>query len=167
MAFKDVMAKDIMTPRTVMKQADEATTVESFFNDNQNLRFSRIPVFKDSPDNITGLVLKDDIYKEMANDNYLKKLSDIKRNIIVINRNIPIPKLLDLLVENKNHMALVVDEYGSVSGLVTMEDVIETLLGIEIMDESDNVADLQLLARKSWETRAKRLGIIDENKSDD
>ncbi len=167
LAFKDVMAKDIMTPRTVMKLADETSTVESFFNDNQNLRFSRIPVYKDSADNITGLVLKDDVYKEMANDNNFKKLSEIKRNIIVINRNIPIPKLLDQLVENKNHMALVVDEYGSVSGLVTMEDVIETLLGIEIMDESDNVADLQLLARKSWETRAKRLGIIEENKSDD
>jgi len=167
LAFKDVMAKDIMTPRTVMKLADESTTVESFFNDNQNLRFSRIPVFKDSADNITGLVLKDDVYKEMAHDNNLKKLLEIKRDIIVINRNIPIPQLLDLLVENKNHMALVVDEYGSVSGLVTMEDVIETLLGIEIMDESDNVADLQLLARKSWESRAKRLGIIDENKTDD
>lgn len=62
-------------------------------------------------------------------------------------------------------MALVVDEYGSVSGLVTMEDVIETLLGIEIMDESDNVADLQMLARKSWEARAKRLGLIEEGKS--
>jgi CBS domain containing-hemolysin-like protein len=64
-------------------------------------------------------------------------------------------------------MALVVDEYGSVSGLVTMEDVIETLLGLEIMDESDNVSDLQLLARKSWETRAKRLGIIDKENTED
>ena len=64
-------------------------------------------------------------------------------------------------------MALVVDEYGSVSGLVTMEDVIETLLGLEIMDESDNVSDLQMLARKSWETRAKRLGIIEEDNTQD
>ena len=165
LAFKDVRAKDIMTPRTVMKVADERTTVETFFNENQNLRFSRIPVFKDDIDDITGLVLKDEVYKEMANDNNSKTLSELKRNILVTNRNIPIPQLLDELVANKNHMALVVDEYGSVSGIVTMEDVIETLLGIEIMDESDNVADLQQMARKSWEKRAKRLGLIEEQKN--
>ena len=98
----------------------------------------------------------------MANDNNSKTLAEIKRNILVTNRGIPIPQLLDQLVDNKNHMALVVDEYGSVSGLVTMEDVIETLLGIEIMDESDNIEDLQMMARKSWERRAKRLGLIEE-----
>lgn len=167
LAFKDVLAKDIMTPRTVMKVANENVTVESFFNENQNLRFSRIPVFKDTLDNITGIVLKDDIFKEMANDNNSTKLSEIRRDILVTSRNIPIPQLLDELVLNKNHMALVVDEYGSVSGIVTMEDVIETLLGIEIMDESDNVADLQLLARRSWETRAKRLGIIEHKAEED
>ena len=163
-AFKDVRAKDIMTPRTVMKVAEETTTVEEFFKENQNLRFSRIPLYKDDIDNITGLVLKDEVFKEMANDNNAKQLLEIKRNILVTNRGIPIPQLLDQLVENKNHMALVVDEYGSVSGLVTMEDVIETLLGIEIMDESDNIADLQMMARKSWERRAERLGLIEEKK---
>lgn len=167
LAFKDVSAKDIMTPRTVMKVADESMTVEEFFKENQNLRFSRIPVFHNDLDNITGLVLKDEVYKEMANDNNTKRLSELKRNILVTNRSIPIPQLLDELVENKNHMALVVDEYGSVGGIVTMEDVIETLLGIEIMDESDNVEDLQMLARKSWERRAKRLGIIEEQKPDE
>jgi CBS domain containing-hemolysin-like protein len=160
--FKDVRAKDIMTPRTVLKIENEETSIESFFNDNPNLRFSRIPVFKDSSDNITGLVLKDDVYKEMATGNGSKTLAEIKRNIIVTNRNLPIPKLFEELVESKNHMSLVVDEYGSVSGLVTMEDVIETLLGLEIMDESDNVEDLQMLARKSWEKRAKRLGLIED-----
>ena len=79
----------------------------------------------------------------------------------------PIPKLFEQLVETRNHMALVVDEYGSVSGLVTMEDVIETLLGLEIMDESDNVSDLQQQARKNWETRAKKLGILNPNETKD
>ncbi len=162
LAFKDVRAKDILTPRTVMKVAEESMTVEEFFKENQNLRWSRIPIYKDDLDNITGLVLKDEIFKEMANDNNSKTLAEIKRNILVTNRGIPIPQLLDQLVDNKNHMALVVDEYGSVSGLVTMEDVIETLLGIEIMDESDNIEDLQMMARKSWERRAKRLGLIEE-----
>ena len=97
----------------------------------------------------------------MALGNGNKLLSDVKRDIIIISRSLPIPKLFEQLVASRNHMALVVDEYGSVSGLVTMEDVIETLLGLEIMDESDNVSDLQMLARKSWETRAKRLGLID------
>ncbi|NND11868.1 MAG: HlyC/CorC family transporter [Flavobacteriaceae bacterium] len=167
LTFKDVMAKDIMTPRTVMKMEDENMTVEEFFAANQNLRFSRIPIFSDSIDNITGLVLKDEVYKEMANENGNKKLADVKRDIIIVNRNLPIPQLFEQLVANRNHMALVVDEYGSVSGLVTMEDVIETLLGLEIMDESDNVADLQLLARKSWESRAERLGLLEEKKPEE
>jgi CBS domain containing-hemolysin-like protein len=165
--FKDIFAKDIMTPRTVMKSEDENTTVEDFFNKNMNLRFSRIPIYVDDPDNIKGLVLKDEIFKEMALDNGSKKLSELKRHIIVVERNLPIPKLFEQLVESRNHMALVVDEYGSVSGIVTMEDVIETLLGLEIMDESDNVSDLQLMARKNWESRAKKLGILDENTSEE
>src|SRR5690606_9561329 len=162
LTFKNIQAKDVMTPRTVMKTVSEDMTVEAFFKENQHIRFSRIPVFKDETDNITGLVLKDDIFREMANDNNSKKLVDIKRNIIIVNRSLAIPRLLDQLVNSKNHMALVVDEYGSINGIVTMEDVIETLLGFEIMDESDNIADLQHMARKSWEIRAKRLGIINE-----
>lgn len=164
LTFKEVFAKDVMTPRTVMKTEDETTTVEDFFKKNLNLRFSRIPVYSNDPDNITGLVLKDEIFKEMALDNNSKKLSELKRDVIVVSRGLPIPTLFEKLVESRNHMALVVDEYGSVGGLVTMEDVIETLLGLEIMDESDNVSDLQLLARRSWEVRAKKLGIIEEDK---
>jgi CBS domain containing-hemolysin-like protein len=165
--FKEIFAKDIMTPRTVMKSEDENTTVADFFNNNMNLRFSRIPIYADTPDNIKGLVLKDEIFKEMALDNGTKKLSELNRRIIVIERNLPIPKLFEQLVESRNHMAMVVDEYGSVSGIVTMEDVIETLLGLEIMDESDNVSDLQLMARKNWESRAKKLGILGENTSEE
>jgi len=167
LTFKEVFAKDIMTPRTVMKAEDENTTVADFFKKNLNLRFSRIPIYSDNADNIKGLVLKDEVFKEMALDNGSKQLSELKRNIIVVERNLPIPTLFTKLVESRNHMALVVDEYGSVSGLVTMEDVIETLLGLEIMDESDNVSDLQLLARRSWETRAKRLGLIDNDKTEE
>jgi len=163
LTFKEVLAKDIMTPRTVMKAEDENTTVEEFFNKNISLRYSRIPLYADTPDNIVGLVLKAEIFKEMALGNGAKKISELKRNIIIVARNIPIPKLLDKLLESKNHLALVVDEYGTVSGLVTMEDVIETLLGLEIMDESDNVSDLQQQARKSWESRAKKLGVIDND----
>jgi CBS domain containing-hemolysin-like protein len=159
--FKEILAKDVMTPRTVIKTEDETVSVAEFFKENSNIRFSRIPVYTEESDNITGLVLKDEVFKEMALGNGDKLLGDIKRNIIIVNRSLPIPKLFEQLIESKNHMALVVDEYGSVSGIVTMEDVIETLLGLEIMDESDNVSDLQQMARKNWENRAKRLGILD------
>jgi len=161
LTFKEVFAKDVMTPRTVMKTQNQNTTVETFFNKNMNVRFSRIPLYSDTEDNIKGLVLKDDVFKEMALGNGSKKLGELRRDIIIIDRNLPIPTLFEQLVETRNHMALVVDEYGSVSGLVTMEDVIETLLGLEIMDESDSVSDLQDQARKNWETRAKKLGIIE------
>ena len=160
LTFKDVFAKNVMTPRSVLTAENETTTVEEFFNKNMNVRFSRIPIYTDNPDNIIGLVLKDEVFKEMALGNGSKQLTDLKRAIIIVDRNKPIPQLFEELVATRNHMALVVDEYGSVSGIVTMEDVIETLLGLEIMDESDNVSDLQRLARKSWETRAKKLGIL-------
>ncbi|AEH00955.1 CNNM domain-containing protein [Lacinutrix sp. 5H-3-7-4] len=166
LTFKEVFAKNVMTPRTVMKSENITTTVEDFFNRNMNVRFSRIPVYADTEDNIKGLVLKDEVFKEMALGNGTKKLGELKRDIIIVERNLPIPTLFEQLVETRNHMALVVDEYGSVSGIVTMEDVIETLLGLEIMDESDNVSDLQLQARRNWETRAKKMGLIEGEKTE-
>ncbi len=161
--FDEVFAKDIMTPRSVMKTADEKTAIQDFFDNNPKLRFSRIPVFSESPDHITGYILKDTLLEQIIDKKGKEILATIKREIVVTGRNTPIPKLFEILIAKREHIALVVDEYGSVSGLVSMEDVIETLLGLEIMDESDNVADLQQLARKNWKNRAKRLGIIEEN----
>ena len=118
-------------------------------------------------DHITGIVLKSEVYREMALGNHEKTLADIQRPILITNPSLPIPDLFEQLISTKNHIALVVDEYGTTSGIVTMEDVIETLLGLEIMDESDHVADLQTLARKNWEKRAKDLGLLDENDKND
>jgi CBS domain containing-hemolysin-like protein len=154
--FKSILAKDVMTPRTVMKIAEEEVNIKDFFEANPNLRFSRIPIYKSNPDNITGYVLKDDVYKDLANDKDQKQLKNLKRDLLVVNRNVPIPNLFEKFIQEKEHIALVVDEYGSMSGLVTMEDVIETLLGLEIMDESDTDSDMQQLARKNWEDRAKK-----------
>ena len=161
LTFDKIEAKDIMTPRTVMKIASEETTIHDFFEANRPLRFSRIPIFKDRDDNITGFILKDEMLESIINNEGEQPLTAIKREILVTSRNKPIPELLKEFVDKNEHIALVVDEYGSVSGIVTQEDAIETLLGLEIMDESDNVANLQNLARKSWEQRAKRLGIIE------
>jgi CBS domain containing-hemolysin-like protein len=160
--FKKVEVKDIMTPRTVLKSTDETETIQGFFDNNPNLRFSRIPLFEGNSDNITGYFLKDQLLEAIINGNGNQQLKEIKRTILVTNRDLPIPDLFAQLIDQREHIALVVDEYGSVSGLVTQEDMIETLLGLEIMDESDNIEDLQVLARKSWERRAKRLGIIDD-----
>lgn len=159
--FKEIATKHIMTPRTVLVTADANQTIQSFFETNSKLRFSRIPLYSEKSDNIIGYFLKDQLLEAIIKGKGEEKLETIKREIIVTKRDLPIPELFEQLVEKREHIALVVDEYGSVSGLVTQEDVIETLLGLEIMDESDNVADLQNLARKSWEQRAKRLGIIE------
>lgn len=161
--FKSIFAKDVMTPRSVMKTAEENTTLKEFFEANKTLRFSRIPIFKTNPDHITGFVLKEEIYKNLAEDFGEKQLIDIKRRLLIVDRNTPIPSLFEQLIQEKEHVALVIDEFGSVSGIVTMEDVIETLLGLEIMDESDTDSDMQQLARKNWKIRAKRLGIIGDD----
>lgn len=167
LTFKEVEVKDIMTPRTVMITAFEEDSIQTFFDQHPKLRFSRIPVFKKDPDDITGFILKDVVMEEIINGKGQNKLAKIKREILITNRNLPIPDLFEIFIAKREHIALVVDEYGTTSGIVTMEDVIETLLGLEIMDESDNVADLQLLARQSWEARAKKFGLIQEKKKKD
>ena len=159
--FSEVRAKDVMTPRAVMLIAKGSQTVESFFRGHPNLRFSRIPIHGDTVDTITGFVLKDNILEEMIHENGDKALADLRRDLLVTQRDTPIPELFDTFIRKREHIALVVDEYGSVAGLVTMEDIIETLLGLEIVDESDHVEDLQLFARKKWEDRAKRSGLIE------
>jgi len=164
--FKSISAKDIMTPRTVLKTALEEQSVKAFFDKNKSLQFSRIPIYKENSDDITGYILKNDVFKNVAEGNDHLKLVDLKRELLVVNRNVAIPNLFEKLVQEKEHIALVVDEYGSISGLVTMEDVFETLLGLEIMDETDTDSDMQQLAKKNWKKRVKRHGIIDEEKQD-
>ncbi|MEN8703040.1 MAG: CNNM domain-containing protein [Polaribacter sp.] len=163
LGFKEIKVNDVMTPRSVLELADEQQTIQDFYHSHKKLRFSRIPVFKENPDEITGYFLKDDLLEAIINGKGNETLSTIKRDILITDRALSIPDLFDQLIKEREHIALVVDEYGSVSGLVSQEDVIETLLGLEIMDESDSVADLQALARKSWENRAKRMGILKDN----
>ena len=158
--FSKVLVKDVMTPRIVVNTASEEITVREFQNVNSNLPHSRIPVYREKNDNITGYVLRDDILLNLAETQDHILLKALRRDIVVVHRTVPIPDLLDTFLIKKEHMALVVDEFGGMEGIVTMEDIIETLLGLEIVDESDNEADMQALARSNWEQRAKRLGII-------
>ncbi|CAM3353723.1 CNNM domain-containing protein [Aequorivita lipolytica] len=164
LVFKSVKAKDVMTPFPVVTLEDEKTTLQKFHSRHKNLRFSRIPVFRDKTHNISGFVLRDDILEEIVEERGDKLLSDIKREIYMISAEKPIPDLFETFIKQRVHIAAVVDEFGNTIGVVTMEDIIETLLGLEIMDESDNIEDMQLQARKNWEKRAKKMGIeIDDD----
>jgi len=160
--FKSVKTTDIMTPRTVVKAASEAAMIKDFYSENQTLRFSRIPIYDDSKDNITGFFLKDQMLQALIEEKGNQPLSSIKRNIMIVNESFPLPELFNRFMREREHIALVVDEFGGMAGIVTMEDAIETLLGMEIVDELDGTTDMQALARKNWEKRAKNLGIIEE-----
>lgn len=167
LVFKSVLAKDIMTPFSVAIIENEESTMEEFHRSHKNLRFSRIPVYKETPHNITGFILKDEVLEEVIEGNGNRPLSAIKRDLLITRPDTPIPQLFEIFIKQKNHISIVTDEYGNNIGLVTMEDIIETLLGLEIMDESDNIEDMQLLARRNWEKRAKRLGLFNERKDDE
>jgi len=161
--FNTVRAEDIMTPRTVVKAALETMTVQEFHEANKDLRFSRIPVYQEeSKDHITGYILKTEVLANIVNGNADKILASIRREIMVVNEDFPLPDLFDRLMKKREHITLVVDSFGGMAGIATMEDVIETMLGLEIVDESDRNEDMQLLARKNWQQRAKRLGLIEE-----
>jgi len=159
--LKTVKVKSIMTPRTVMVTEDEATTLAEFFETHPKLRFSRIPVFSESPDHITGFVLKDDVLTELVHDRGDATLATLRKDVLHVGADRPLPELFDALTKERAHVAVVMDDFGGVAGLVTMEDVLETLLGFEIVDELDAIDDLQAYARKRWEERARELGLIE------
>ena len=146
--FNDVKIRNIMTPFSVMKIASENDSILDFYNKNPNLSFSRIPIYSNKMDNITGYVLKDNILEQIVKEKGDLSLSSIKRKSIFSNYESPIPITFDKLIKQREHISMVIDEYGTVRGLVTMEDIIETLLGREIMDETDTVKDMQDLAKE-------------------
>lgn len=159
MVFNKIEVKSILTPRTVVFATEQTTSIKEFIENTGKIRFSRIPIFNNDIENITGYVLKDDIMEFMIEAKYDEKLVSIRREIKVVNEQMPIIRLFYKLIEDKEHIAMVVGEYGEMVGIVTMEDIIETLLGTEIMDEFDNVADMQELAKKVWEKKSRKLNL--------
>ncbi|MCF8227527.1 MAG: CNNM domain-containing protein [Bacteroidales bacterium] len=157
--FDKLETRDIMTPRTVIFAASETEKTGKFYKEHPNIRFSRIPLYKESIDDLSSYILKDELLIEIINKNQHKPLSNIKRELPVVYEGMPIPELFNVLMGKNEHIAAVVDEYGVTAGIVTMEDVIETILGMEILDELDNIADLQKAARMRWMQRARRMGI--------
>jgi len=165
--FRSVQAGDVMTPRTVVRSASSEETLGEFFETNREQRFSRIPLYEgNTRDHVIGYVLKDQVLAAMVDGRSHEKLSTLKRDIIAIPSSYPILELFNRFLFSREQIALVVDEFGGMHGIVTMEDVVETLLGIEIVDETDKAVDMQVLARRSWEQRARRLGLLVEASPD-
>jgi CBS domain containing-hemolysin-like protein len=157
--LRDIKVKDIMTPRTVMLAAPESMTLADFFGQESFFQFSRIPIYQESIDKITGYVLKQDVMEKLAAGATEDLLESHKREIVVCYENVTVPILFEKLLFNKEHIALIINEYGGTEGLVTMEDVMETILGLEITDEKDIQTDMQQLARDRWAKRTKDMDI--------
>lgn len=160
--FNSILVRHIMTPRTVIISAPEEMTMTDFFRDFPDLRFSRIPIFAENLDDVQGYILKEEVLYKIINGEGNQPLKSVLRKILVVPEHMAIPTLFNRLLEQQEQIALVVDEYGGTAGLISMEDIIETLLGMEIIDELDQIADLQHWARQNWEKRARRLGYSPE-----
>ena len=158
-SFNETPVNDIMTPRSVMFTAQRNEKIKDFLKENPEIRFSRIPLFDEDPDDIHSYVLKDRIFEAMVKGQGDKKLKSLERDLLETQRDESVSDLFQMLIKHKEHIALVRDEYGSVTGLVTQEDAIETLLGFEIVDETDKHENMQQLAREQYG--------IEENEEDD
>jgi CBS domain containing-hemolysin-like protein len=145
----------------VVTVADETMSLEEFIKNKDFMRFSRIPVFAENEENITGYILRQTVFEKIAEDQLDLVLKDIKRDMVFIHTNKPLFAIWELLLEKKEHIAAVIDEYGGLDGIVTMEDIIETLLGFEIVDEKDTITDMQQYARERWKMRQEKYKLID------
>lgn len=155
LSFEKKTARDIMTPRSVTFMLEESMTVKDYMERPEFKTFSRVPIYSGEKDNVTGLILKDDALDVMARENTDVKLSELRRDIPTITDDMRLPDLLKRTSKDRKHLHIVTDDFGHVVGVVTMEDIFETLLGTEIVDESDVVVDLQAHAKEKWEKKNK------------
>jgi CBS domain containing-hemolysin-like protein len=150
--LSNVKAKEIMTPKIVLEMADESMSLKEFYDAN-DWRFSRIPIFKEDKDNVTGYVLKDIILEELSEDQFDIKLSEMKRPILTFSEDESVFTIWEKMLGMREHISIIVDEFGGLRGVVTMEDVLETMIGVEIVDEQDTTTDMQELAREVYQQR--------------
>lgn len=153
-------AKDVMTPRPVMFMLPADMTVGDVMAKYPETKFSRIPIYKEHSEDVESFVLKIDIMLEASKERLNTPLRDLSRNMKIIPDVTNLILLLEQFLTEREHIAMVVNEYGGIDGIVTMEDVVETLLGIEIVDETDVTIDMQAMARQKWRKRAEALGLI-------
>ena len=149
----EISAKEAMTPRVVAAIAPESMTIKKFYRDRRFLHHSRIPLYADNDEYITGYILRMEALQLMAEDKFDCKLSEIKRKVSSFPEETTIDKIWDYMQKSKEQIAVIINDYGSFQGLLTMEDIIETILGDEIVDERDEVVDMQQLAIDKWKNR--------------
>ncbi|MBW8189620.1 hemolysin family protein [Neiella marina] len=155
--FKETKVRDVMTPRVVVFSADQSLTIAEFLQQQDKKHFSRIPVFEDDKEHITGFIIRTDVLEAMTKGEGERPLVDFKRDIKAVIETTTLAHAFDLCIQERSHILLVVDEYGQTEGIVTQEDMVETLFGLEIMDESDRSADLQVVAKRWWQRRSLKL----------
>ena len=165
--LQKIKVTEIMTPRVVVVSVDENSSLLEFQNEKKFLNFSRIPTYNNQNEKITGYIFLQDVLEKLtdekdSNDILIKKF---KRDVLRIPSNVTLLNLWDKLVAKKEHIAIVIDEYGGIDGIVTMEDVIETLLGLEITDENDEIVDMQKYAKERWRARQEKGSIISKLKN--
>jgi CBS domain containing-hemolysin-like protein len=161
--LKSIKVSDVMTPRVVVVTADEEMTLREFLTNKDFLHFSRIPVFKEHKDQITGYVIRAQVFEMLAEDEFELKLKDIKRDIVVFYRTTTLFNAWDEMLSKREHISLVVDEYGGMEGITTLEDIIESLLGFEIIDEKDRVSNMQQYALQRWKQKRKKYDLLGGN----
>jgi len=152
-------AADIMTPRTVVFSLQQDMTLAEMMDQHPEIPFSRIPVYGKNHDDVQGFVLKTDVLLESLKGHADKALHELLREIRAVHETTSLEVVLETLLEHHLHLLLVIDEYGGIAGVVSLEDVVETLIGIEIVDEGDEIDDLRRLAREKWKERMQGLGI--------
>jgi CBS domain containing-hemolysin-like protein len=153
--LREIRTEQILTPRTVVHMFDQSKSVSEALNDPRTHEFTRMPVYQDTADNITGKVIKHDLYEAERNGKGDSPISDYTKKINRVSEKLPVQQLLDLFIKYRAHLFLVEDEFGQTAGIVTLEDAIETLLGREIIDESDKIEDLQELAKEKYRERLR------------
>jgi len=148
-----------MTPRPVVFSLPETLTVSEYFDKHYDSRFSRIPVYTEDDEMLTGFVLKDDLLLAQARSNTDNTLLTYRRELPALLDTTSLSDAFEEVLHKRAHIMMIVDEYGGMEGIITLEDILETLLGLEIMDESDKTADMQAYARRLWKRRAKDMGL--------
>mgnify|MGYP000409087173 CR=1 FL=1 len=163
LTLNDIKIGDILTPRSVMYAVQKDILISDILEDKRTYKFSRVPVYGDSIDHIIGVVLTKKLFKQAIKDKSVS-METIMTPVFTLNENIPVSKALNIFIKKKEHMFLVLDNYDQTEGIVTLEDCIETLLGLEIMDESDTTADMRKLALRQM--KAKRREKEEQEKQD-